>query len=609
MGIRQTTMRELRLFWQVFWAYLAIMIVVIVGLGMYASREARQFYIDRKSSELEIAARLGADRLAELVHAARWPEVQAVCEELGRQLSMRITVILPSGKVVGESLEPPEHLDNHRDRPEIIEARGGAVGRSCRFSNTRGEELMYVAVPLKHGDETAAVVRTALPVQSLAQTLHQVHLRIAWAGLVATALVAASSIAVARRIVRPLEIIRDGAERFARGDLNHRLPVCGADEVRMLAESMNRMAQEMHSRMETIIRREHEHEAVLSSMDEGVLAVDHAGRILSFNAACGELLGVEPEGVRGRLIHEVLRTYHLLQFVERTLLSSVCVEEDLELRHPENRWIHAHGTVLHDAAGNKIGALIVLHDVSRLRHLENVRRDFVANVSHELRTPITSIKGFVETLLAEELSNKETAMRFLRIVLKQADRLDAIINDLLLLSRVERGTEEHAIPLGREPILPVLCSAVEMCERKARDKQIRIAVECGEELSASINGPLLEQAIVNLLDNAIKYSSPGGQVRIAASAESGEVVIRVQDEGCGIEARHLPRLFERFYRVDKARSRELGGTGLGLAIVKHIVAAHRGTVEVQSAIGRGSTFSIRLPEPSPVPATATGSSA
>jgi len=589
-------MRELRLFWQVFWAYLAIMIVVIAGLGLYASREARRFYVDRKSSELETAAWLCADRLADLARAGRWPEVQSVCEELGQKLSMRITVILPSGKVVGESLEPPERLDNHADRPEVIEAHGGAVGRSFRFSNTRGEELMYVAVPLKQEDQVAAVVRTAVPVQSVAQTLRQVQLRIGLAGLAATALVAASSVVVARRIVKPLEIIRDGAERFARGDLNHRLPVHGADEVKMLAESMNRMAQEMHLRMETIISREYEHEAVLSSMDEGVLAIDHAGRILSLNAACGALLGVEPEKARGRLIHEVLRAYHLLRFVERTLVSSACVEEDLELRHPENRWIHAHGTLLHDAAGNKIGALIVLHDVTRLRHLENVRRDFVANVSHELRTPITSIKGFVETLLAEELADKETSLRFLRIVLKQADRLDAIINDLLLLSRIERGTEEHSIALDREPILPVLCAAVEMCECKARDKQIRVQVECGEELSAAINGPLLEQAVVNLLDNAIKYSSPGSLVRIAASTDAEHVVIQVQDEGCGIEAKHLPRLFERFYRVDKARSRELGGTGLGLAIVKHIVAAHRGTVEVESAIGRGSTFSIRLPK-------------
>jgi len=589
-------MRELRLFWQVFWAYLAIMIVVIVGLGLYALHEARRFYIDRQSNELETAAWLCADRFAELVRAERWSEVQTVCEELGQRLSMRITVILPSGKVVGESLEPPERLDNHADRPEIIEAHGGAVGRSFRFSNTRGEELMYVAVPLKREDQVAAVVRTAVPVQSVAQTLRQVQLRIGLAGLAATALVAASSVFVARRIVRPLEIIRDGAERFARGDLDHRLPVYGADEVKMLAESMNRMAQEMHLRMETIISREYEHEAVLSSMDEGVLAIDHAGRILSLNAACGVLLGVEPEKVRGRLIHEVLRTYQLLRFVERTLVSSACVEEDLELRHPENRWIHAHGTLLHDAAGNKIGALIVLHDVTRLRHLENVRRDFVANVSHELRTPITSIKGFVETLLAEELADKETSLRFLRIVLKQADRLDAIINDLLLLSRIERGTEEHSIALDREPILPVLCAAVEMCECKARDKQIHVQVECGEELSASINGPLLEQAVVNLLDNAIKYSSPGSCVRIAASADAEHVVIQVQDEGCGIEAKHLPRLFERFYRVDKARSRELGGTGLGLAIVKHIVAAHRGTVDVESTIGRGSTFSIRLPK-------------
>ncbi len=587
-----------RLFWQVFWAYLVIMVAVITGGGWYASREARQFYLDRESHELETVGWLCADRLAELVDAARWSDVQAVCETLGRKLGARITVILPSGVVVGESLQPPEQLDNHGDRPEVLEALRGGVGRSQRFSDTLGEERMYVAVPARHDDRIIAVVRASLSMQSLYETLQSVYLRVAMAGLVAIALVTASSVLVARKIVRPLEIIRDGAERFARGDLNHRLPIQGAEEVKKLAESMNHMALELHSRMETIVNREHEHEAVLSSMDEGVLAVDYAGRILSLNAAGAELLGVESDKVRGRVVHEVIRFYNLLQFVDRTLVSPACVEEDLELRQPENRWIHAHGTLLHDAAGNKIGALIVLHDVTRLRHLENVRRDFVANVSHELRTPITSIKGFVETLLAEELANKETSLRFLRIVLKQADRLDAIINDLLLLSRVERGTEEHSIELDVEPILPVLVSAVEMCECKARDKQICIEVECAENLLASINAPLLEQAVVNLLDNAIKYSSTGSRVRLAASAEDSEVVIQVQDEGCGIEAKHLPRLFERFYRVDKARSRELGGTGLGLAIVKHIVAAHRGHVGVQSAIGRGSVFFIRLPKPS-----------
>jgi two-component system phosphate regulon sensor histidine kinase PhoR len=251
--------------------------------------------------------------------------------------------------------------------------------------------------------------------------------------------------------------------------------------------------------------------------------------------------------------------------------------------------------VLHDGQLRKIGALIVLHDVTRLRHLEKIRRDFVANVSHELKTPITSIKGFVETLLHEQLEDKDNSLRFLGIILRQVNRLDAIIGDLLMLSRLERGSEEQTIGLQCESLAEVLRAAVEMCEKKAADKSMRLDVECPADLQADINAPLLEQAVTNLIDNAIKYSEASAAVRIAASHQGNEVVIRVQDQGCGIEAVHLPRLFERFYRVDRARSRELGGTGLGLAIVKHIVAAHRGSIRVESTVGRGSTFFVHLP--------------
>jgi two-component system phosphate regulon sensor histidine kinase PhoR len=224
-----------------------------------------------------------------------------------------------------------------------------------------------------------------------------------------------------------------------------------------------------------------------------------------------------------------------------------------------------------------------------------VRRDFVANVSHELRTPITSIKGFVETLLEDGLDDQANAMRFLGIVLRQVNRLDAIINDLLLLSRTERGNEEQRIDTDAEPLVQVLHVAQETCEKKAQDKSIRIAVDCPAELVAKINAPLLEQAVINLIDNAIKYSEAGATVLVTGLREDATAVIRVIDNGCGIAANHLPRLFERFYRVDKARSRELGGTGLGLAIVKHIMTAHQGSVQVESAVGRGSTFTLRFP--------------
>jgi two-component system phosphate regulon sensor histidine kinase PhoR len=230
-----------------------------------------------------------------------------------------------------------------------------------------------------------------------------------------------------------------------------------------------------------------------------------------------------------------------------------------------------------------------------LRHLEEVRRDFVANVSHELRTPITSIKGFLETLVDGALEEKENAQRFLQIMLRQVNRLDAIISDLLVLSRIERGAEELRIEVTRESIRGVLQAAIEMCEKKAIDKGVKIELVCPADLAAEINAALLEQAVVNLLDNAVKYSGAATVVEVRAASEGGDLVVRVKDQGCGIDAQHLPRLFERFYRVDKARSRELGGTGLGLAIVRHIALAHRGSVSVESTVGVGSTFCLRLP--------------
>jgi two-component system phosphate regulon sensor histidine kinase PhoR len=588
-------MRKPALLWQVFLVQLAILVVLMAGLEWYASDWAREFYADRKQEKLETVAEVCASRVLDLLDRRAHDEVQTYCNDLARSLSLRLTVILSSGQVVADTSEDPQQMDNHGDRPEVQEVLRGGIGRSTRFSHTLGEQLTYVAVPLRRGDEVAAVVRTAFPVRTLAETLRPVSLRIAVVGLLAIVLAATVSFVVSRKLIQPLGILRQGAERYARGELKHRLPNLPTEEISKVAQALNYMAAELDQRLETIARQENEHEAVLSSMVEGVLAVDHSGRILSVNKAFAELLDISPEHARGRLVHEAVRHSSLLTFVERSLASREPVEQDLEAIGPARHCLHAHGSVLHDGQQCKIGALIVVHDVTRLRHLERIRRDFVANVSHELRTPITSIKGFVEALLHEQLEDKENALHFLGIILRQANRLDAIIGDLLMLSRLERGSGEQAIQLQTESLSEVLRAAVEMCAQKAADKQVRLELDCPDDLQAEINAPLLEQAVTNLIDNAIKYSEAGAVVRVAAARAEGTVTLCVEDHGCGIEAVHLPRLFERFYRVDRARSRELGGTGLGLAIVKHIVAAHRGTVTVESALGRGSTFFLHLP--------------
>jgi two-component system, OmpR family, phosphate regulon sensor histidine kinase PhoR len=588
-------MRNRRLWWRLFISYLWVPIVLLVALGLYGSNVVERLYTDHLKADLQARAWLAAEPIDDLLTKNEPGKVDALCKMLGHASLTRITAVLPSGKVIGDSDADPADMDNHANRKEIKKALASGVGYFIHHSDTLNEDRIYVAVRLMHGDGPAAVVRTSVPLAALNDTLSQVHNRVLMAALVAVVCYALISLVISRRMSRPLEEIKAGVDRFAAGDLNHRLRVTGAAEVTALAETMNRMAEQLDERIRTVLRQQNEREAMLSSMEEGVLAIDNEGTILSLNEACAALLGEEPAKLQGRAVYEAIRKADLLQFIETALASPSPVEGEFQIRGAQDCWVSAHGTLLHDSQRGKIGVLVVLHDNTRLRHLEEVRRDFVANVSHELRTPITSIKGFLETLVDGALEDKQNAHRFLQIMLRQVNRLDAIICDLLVLSRIERGGEEQRIETSREAIRGVLQAAVEMCEKKAIAKAVKIELECPDDLAGKINAALLEQAVVNLLDNAIKYSNPDAVVRVSAAREGAELAIRVKDQGCGIDAQHLPRLFERFYRVDKARSRELGGTGLGLAIVRHIALAHRGSVSVESTVGVGSTFCLRLP--------------
>jgi len=474
-----------------------------------------------------------------------------------------------------------------------------ALQRGHAITATRTDETTHttIAIPIKSRDQVLGVLRTAEPITEIETTLAAIHARVALAGLVVAIVAASVSLLVARRISRPLEDIQHGAERFARGELQHKLPIPPLQEAASLAVSMNDMAAQLDARIHDVLRQRNEREAILSSMVEGVLAVDLGERVINLNQAASRLLGIELDKSQGRTLQEVVRNRELQRLVNEVLSRQLPVANDLEIvsREGEKRQLHAQGTVLYDSQNRPLGALVVVHDITRLKKLENVRRDFVANVSHELKTPVTSIKGFVETLLDGAMHNPADAERFLRIVASQADRLNSIIEDLLTLSRLEQGTERAEITLEAGKIHHVLTTAAEVCLLKAEAKQIRVEIACDEELSARMNAALLEQAVVNLIDNAVKYSPNGQKVHVTAYKDNGEVVIRVEDRGCGIPREHLPRIFERFYRVDRARSRELGGTGLGLAIVKHIAQVHGGRATVKSTVGEGSVFCIHLP--------------
>jgi two-component system phosphate regulon sensor histidine kinase PhoR len=593
-------MHRRRLFWQVFPAYVLLTAGLLLLLLLEGSGKLRDFYLRRAADGLAASARLFAEAAKPELDHADGPALDALAKQYGKAAGLRITVVLPDGTVLAESDENPAVMENHRRRKEIAAALDSRTMQwDVRRSDTLQKDLLYVAVPVLHDEAPTAVVRTAMPATAVDEVLRAFERSMLYGTLAAVAAAVALSWLIARRVSRPLEVMTDGAARFGRGDLDYRLPVAGSREVAALSETMNTMVVELRQQIQEGIRQRNEQEAVLLSMQEGVLTLDNQGTVLNLNRAGGQMFQLDTAKVRGRPIHEVMRKAALLTFVEKALSGDLPMEEDIVVYGGERQQTFTvYGNALRNARDERIGVLIVLRDVTELRHLEHVRRDFVANASHELRTPVTSIKGFVETLLDRGLDDPESAVRFLQIILKQANRLAAIINDILSLARIEQESLEQRVVRTRAPILGALESAVQTCQQQAQAKSIALDVRCPPDLEAAFNAGLLEQAVINLIDNAVKYSAEGKRVEISAERSRDETLIRVSDQGCGIEAPHLPRLFERFYRTDASRSRELGGTGLGLAIAKHIAMAHNGSISVKSKVGEGSTFTIHLPDES-----------
>jgi len=594
--------RRKRLLWQLYPSYLLVTVLALLVVTLYASDATRRFFRAQTEQVLESRVRvLGRDMANGLLPAAP-AKIDAFCKEVGQLTDTRITVIKPDGSVLGDSDSTPATMENHAGRPEIQQALSnpGSIGRAVRESPTLGVTTMYVAIAAQDPHGTQLVLRAAMSLSHIDHAVRDLQIQIALAGVLIAVAAASVCLVVSGRIARPLEEMKRGVERLAAGELNHRLYVPPSEEIGSLAAVINEMAAQLEDRIRLITAQHNEQEAVFLSMVEGVLAVDMNERVLRMNQAAGELLGADPAEAQGKMIQEVVRNPELQKFVAQTLASQKTpTENEILLRENGERCLQAHGAVLHDASGRQMGAVVVLNDVTRIRRLESFRRDFVANVSHELRTPITAIKGFVETLLDGAMREPQSAEKFLGIIARQADRLNAIINDLLLLSKLEQQGERGTVMTETAFIRGVLDAAIELCAFKADRKNIPIRVICEETLRAKVNVPLLEQALVNLVDNAVKYSEPGKPVTVEALLRNGFLVIQVRDEGPGIEREHLPRIFERFYRVDKGRSRDMGGTGLGLSIVKHIAQAHGGSVAVQSEPGKGSLFTITLPSTPP----------
>ncbi|MBN2414366.1 HAMP domain-containing protein [bacterium] len=577
--------------------HVLLLIVSLSTLGIFSSLTLRRTYMDRITSELTARSRLAGAIIGDALGKKDYDRIESVCDSLGSIMPGRFTVILPDGLVVGDSDESPAQMENHAGRPEIIHAITDGVGRSIRFSNTVKLNMLYVAVPYAPDGTVVAVVRSSLPLTQLTDTLHALYRRITLVLICVIIGAAVIALIISHSIRRPIKQLIEGSQHLSRGELDYRMHISDPHELMMLGRAMNSMAADLEKLISTMQEQQQEMKSVLTGMSEALIAINQQGQISRFNDAAGALFSISPEDATGKNLEEVIRNMDLLRFVKSIRENRGADQHEAIIKIPEDRFLQARGSILPCLLNKSEQILLVLNDITRMKRLENVRKEFVANVSHELKTPITAIAAAVDTLQSGAVNDAKNSKRFLTIIAKQTERLHNIVEDLLQISRFESTAHEQEIEqsLTVQPVLPIIKEAVSICRSAAAKKQITIEIRCTSDTTAVLHPPSLEQALVNLIDNAVKYSPNNSNILIVCESDAGHTTITVTDFGEGISAEHQERIFERFYRVDKSRSREQGGTGLGLAIVKHAVLMQKGSIRVKSALSKGSSFTITLP--------------
>ncbi len=568
-------------------AVMACGLAAILPFAWSGADVLSSFYKESTARELEANARLFSLAVTSSGDNA---DVQKIAEAARSESQTRYTLINTDGTVVADSDEDAGRMENHRNRPEIGAALAGGIGVETRSSPTLGAEWMYVAIARGDG----SVVRAAASMADLDSRIRQWWMKALFWFALSFIILAALAAVVSRILSRPIEMAAAAAERFSKGELSYRVPVHGAAEMRVLVKSMDVMAAELDSRLKMVNRQREEMTTVFESMSEGILAVEDSGQIILVNGAAKTLLAITRD-VHGSPIEAVVRNAELLDVIRETKGADGPLEREVRVRDDANMesLLQVHAARISEE-GQDIGVLMVLRDITRIRQLEVMRRDFIANVSHELRTPITAIQSCLETLLDDENDGAAAFNRdFVEMALRNTRRMGAIIDNLLFLAGMESGTMK-AGAIRCNPVRPALDEAVALCREEARSRHAVIEVECDDVLTAKMNHELVVHAVVNLLDNAIKYGPDGGTITVVASSAGDRVRITISDQGPGIASRFQSRVFERFYRVDGV-TRVKKGSGLGLSIVKHIAHAHNGDIHLESDIGAGSRFTLSLP--------------
>ncbi len=589
---------------------LSYLFVILVSFGFIA------LFLDKNLEESSLR-----DIQSSLIAQAQLIENQIAPESLTREdvkylgtltktLSLktkcRITVINSKGRVLADSQKSPKEIfemENHLNRPEVRTALTGNVGIDMRYSPTLKIDMLYVALPIKYSavggsfsageKEIIGILRLTLPLESVRKTLFTIR-KTVFLGLI-FALVFAFVLGsiVASRTIKPINRMIQVSRKFSDGDFSRRIIQVPHDEIGELATTLNKMAQEIEDKIKETGTQNQKLEAIFNSMIEGIIVVDQEGRIVSVNPTIEKIFGISVKDAAGKIFLEAIRNNDISEVLNNALKKKEYVCTEIALIYPAHKTFEVSATPLFE--NNSVsGCLAVIHDITEIRRLEIVRRDFVANVSHELKTPLTSIKGFVETLLEGALEDKENNRNFLRIIQEHAERLDKLVNDLLSLSHLE--SKEIALDNKSFNLRQQLQEVIAGFNSQLRKRNIEIKNDLPEAIFVKADQDRIEQVFTNLIDNAVKFNKENGFVKVYAQEINGKIRVTVEDSGIGIPEKDIPRIFERFYRVDKARSRELGGTGLGLSIVKHIIELHGGSVGVESIEGLGSKFWFILPK-------------
>lgn len=586
-----------RFFWQLYSGYVVLVLVfaAIVGLAVseWVVEDAQEGLRETMRSSAVVLGLVAAPAL----EGAEQPGLHDEVRRFGSETGTRLTVIAADGRPLADSEEDPAVMSNHRTRPEIELAARQGEGVEMRFSDTVGRRLTYLAlrVPRQPDQPLKGFVRAALPADLVSERLSQVRGLVTLGAAIASIIALVIGLFITRRITQPIKSMTEVAKAMAAGDYGRLVEVEGSDEVGVLADAFNGMARQLAARIDTITKDRNALQTIFGGMIEGVVAVDTEERLLHMNGVAAELLEVDPRASLGGRIWELARVQEISDALGQ------CLRDGREFRTEARVMVGADEAVLEinaaplrDGSGELVGAVVVFHDVTDIRRLELIRREFVINASHELKTPITAIRGFLDTLQGDPTMPAEIRDRFISRAGDQAGRLADLVTDLLRLSRLETASgQDEAEHLD---LRQVATTAVKGLASVAREKQLDLVTELAErEVEILAESSTIRLIVDNLIVNAVKYTPESGRVVVRAYADGDEAVFEVQDTGIGIDAQHLDRIFERFYRVDKARSREIGGTGLGLAIVKHASGVLGGRAEVESEVGVGSTFRVRLP--------------